>query len=175
VLAAGQVDYLRNQGTASTGMPGQFSTGYVRNNNWFPHLNDPLQRANGYSAAYVMGQQMVFRPDGPGTTRGATVWAAWSSNFKDVVSPIPLFWGAGVSYQGLIPSRKGDLLSGCLIRTEPSRYASSIQTEGVLEFNYQWNHSRFLTIMPHGQYFWQKEGVQKRNATVLGLQLAITL
>ena len=122
-----------------------------------------------------MGQQMVFRPDGPGTSRGATVWAAWSHNTKELISPIPVFWGGGLSYEGLIPTRKNDLISVGLIRAEGSKYAPSTNTEKLLEFNYQWNHSRYLTIIPHLQYLWKQESQESRNATVLGIQLGLTL
>jgi carbohydrate-selective porin OprB len=48
-------------------------------------------------------------------------------------------------------------------------------TEELLELNYQWNHSRYLTITPHVQYLWKGESHESRNATILGIQLAVTL
>jgi carbohydrate-selective porin OprB len=122
-----------------------------------------------------MGQQMVFRPDGPGTSRGATVWGAWSHNTKELISPIPLFWGGGLSYEGLIPGRKNDLISAGLIRAEASKYAPPTKTEELLELNYQWDHSRYLTITPHLQYLWERESHESGNATILGIQLSLTL
>jgi carbohydrate-selective porin OprB len=44
-----------------------------------------------------------------------------------------------------------------------------------LELNYQWNHSRYLTISPHAQYLSNRESHDNRRATVLGIQLALTL
>ena len=175
VLAIGEIDYLYNQRANSTGKPGQLTVGYLHSNNSFPSLASPTQQSDGYSGAYVMGQQMVFRPDGPGTSRGATVWGSWALNSKDLISPIPTFWGAGLSYEGLIPARKNDVLSAGLIRAEASKYAPPSNNEELLELNYQWNHSRFLTITPHAQYLWKQESPVGRNATVLGIQLSITL
>jgi carbohydrate-selective porin OprB len=117
----------------------------------------------------------VYRPDGPGTSRGATVWGAWALNSKDLVSPIPLFWGAGLSYQGLVPARKNDVVSAGLIRAEGSKYASPDNTEQLLELNYQWTHSRYMTITPHAQYLWRGMNAQGRDATILGIQLSVTL
>jgi carbohydrate-selective porin OprB len=175
VLVIGEIDYLHNQAASSTGKPGQLTAGYLHSNNFFPLLTCSADQSEGYSGAYVMGQQMVFRPDGPGTSQGATVWGSWAHNFKDLISPIPLFWGAGLSYEGLIAARKNDVVSAGLIRTEASKYAPPTNTEELLELNYQWNHSHFLTITPHAEYLWKQESRDGRNATVLGIQLSITL
>jgi carbohydrate-selective porin OprB len=175
VLAIGEIDYLRNQRESSAGMPGQITAGFLHSNNSFPSLLNPLDHSGGYSGEYVMGQQMIFRPDGRGTARGATVWGAWAHNSKDLVSQIPLFWGGGLSYEGLIPARKSDILSAGLIRAEASKFASPANSEDLLELNYQWTHSRYLTITPHAQYLWKGPGHESRNATVLGVQLALTL
>jgi porin len=174
VLAVGEIDYLHNQRANSTGKPGQISAGFLHSNNSFPYLGSP-GRSDGYNGAYVMGQQMVFRPGGPGTSRGATVWGTWSHNTKELISPIPLFWGGGLSYEGLIPARKNDLVSAGLIRAEASKYAPSANTEELLELNYQWEHSRYLTITPHLQYLWKRESPGNGNATILGIELSLTL
>ncbi len=175
VLAVGEIDYLRNQRSTSTGKPGEIAAGFLHSNNSFPSLLIPLDHSDGYSGEYLMGQQMVFRPDGPGTSRGATLWAAWAHNSKEIVSPVPQFWGAGISYEALIPARKNDVLSAGIIRAESSKYAPSQHTEDLLELNYQWTHSRYLTITPHMQYLWQQETHPSRNAAVLGIQLGLTL
>ncbi len=175
VVAIAEIDYLHNQGANSTGKPGQLTVGFLHSNNSFPSLISPLDHSDGYNGVYVMGQHMVFRPDGAGTSRGATVWGAWALNSKDVISPIPVFWGAGLSYEGLIPARKKDSVSVGLIRAEASKYAPPTNTEELLELNYQWNHSRYLTITPHGEYLWKRESNSGRNATVLGIQIALTL
>jgi carbohydrate-selective porin OprB len=174
VLIVGEIDYLHNQRANSVGKPGQVAAGYLHSNNSFPFLN-LSGHSDGYDGAYLMGQQMVLRPDGPGTTRGATVWGAWSRNTKDLISPMPLFWGGGLSYEGLISGRKNDLVSVGLIRAEASKLAVPANTEELLELNYQWDHSRYLTITPHAQYLWKGQSHESRNATILGIQLAITL
>jgi carbohydrate-selective porin OprB len=175
VLAIGEVDYLRNQSGNASGKPGQITVGVLHSNNSLPSLTNPAQLSNGYTGAYLMGQQMVLRPDGPGTSRGATVWAAWALNSKPVISPVPVFWGVGLSYEGLVPTRKNDVLSVGLIRAEASKYAPPTYTEDLLELNYQWTHSRYFAIIPHYQYLWNQASHGSRRATVLGIQLALTL
>jgi carbohydrate-selective porin OprB len=174
VLSIGEIDYLRNQSDKSTGMPGQFTLGALHNSNSFPHLVNPLNLAQGYTGIYVLGQQMVFRPDGPGTTRGATVWGAWSHNSRDTVSQFPQFWGAGLSYEALIPARKHDTVSFAIIHAQSSKYVAPSATEQFLELNYQWLHSRYLAVTPHGQYLWKAPGNSTRNAAILGIQVAVT-
>ena len=46
------------------------------------------------------------------TSRGATVWGAWALNSKQLVSPIPVFWGVGLSYEGLIRGERTMLFQG---------------------------------------------------------------
>jgi hypothetical protein len=133
-----------------------------------------LQHSEGYSGAYVRGQQMVFRPDGPGTSTGATIWGAWTFNSKQVISPVPVLSGAGVSYMGLIGARKSDTVSIGLICAEASKYAPSQNTEELLEINYQWAHSRYLTVIPHGQFQWKQQSREGHSAAILGIELALT-
>ena len=174
-LLISELDYLRNQSDKAIGKPGQITAGFLHNNNSFTALNSPLVRSGGYNGVYLMAQQMVYRPHGPGTGQGATVWGTWTFNSKDLVSPIPQFWGAGVSDQGLIPARKNDVVSLGVVRAEGSKYGPPSNTEGQLELNYQWVHSRYLTITPHGQYSWQDRDHLGRSATVLGVQVGLTL
>jgi carbohydrate-selective porin OprB len=175
VLAIGEIDYLRNQKASSAGKPGQITAGFLHSNNSFPSLMNPLEHSDGYSGGYLMGQQMVFRPDGPGTDRGVTVWGAGALNSKQLISPVPMFWGAGLSYEGLLRARKNDTISAGWIRTTASKYAPTASPEELLEINYQFSHSRYLFITPHAQYLWKRENGNRRNATVLGIQISLTL
>ena len=47
-------------------------------------------------------------------TRGATVWGTGALNSKQIISPVPTFWGAGLSYEGLMRARKNDTVSAGL-------------------------------------------------------------
>jgi carbohydrate-selective porin OprB len=169
-----EVDYQRNQELSSSGRPMQIVVGFLHNNNSFAKLNDPAVRTDGYSGVYVLGQEMVYRPGGKGTTQGANVWGAWTYNTRDGINPIPQFWGAGASYNGLIPARKDDIVSIGVMHTGASPLAPQ-PAEHVLEVNYQWVHSRYLVITPHAQWQWSHQNGMTRNAMVLGLQVGLTL
>ncbi|HEX8818045.1 MAG TPA: carbohydrate porin [Terriglobales bacterium] len=175
MLVIGEIDYLHNQSSSAKGKPGQITAGVLHSNNSFPHLNNPLLRSNGYTGAYVMGQQMIFRPEGIGSSRGATIWAGWTYNSHNIICPIPSFWSVGASYQGLIPPRKNDILSVAVLRADGSKFAAPENTEGMLEVNYEWIHSRYLAITPHMQYLWGLQNQKGPNAVVAGIQLGITL
>ena len=62
-----------------------------------------------------------------------------------------------------------------LTRDEASTNAAPANTEELLELNYRWDHSRYLTITPRAQQLWKGESHESRNATILGIPLAITL
>ncbi len=70
VLAMGEIDYLRNQRANSTGKPGQITAGFLHSNSSLPSLVSPSENEGGYSGGYIMGQQMVYRPGGPGSRKG---------------------------------------------------------------------------------------------------------
>jgi carbohydrate-selective porin OprB len=174
VLSIVEADYLVHQGNKKH-KPGQITVGFLRNSDTFPALNNPLAYSDGYNSVYALAQQMVYRPGGPDTTQGATLWGGWTFNSKDLVSSVPEFWSAGTSYVGLIPARKDDTVSIGFIRSEGSKYAPPLNTEGLIELNYQWIHSRYLTIAPHAQYLWRNDNQPSRNILVLGVQLSLTL
>jgi len=71
--------------------------------------------------------------------------------------------------------RKNDIVSLGLVATQASRYAPPNNREKLIELNYQWDHSRYLTITPHIQFLLEGESPKDQNVTVLGIQLALTL
>ncbi len=173
-LSIGEIDYQTHRG-GSKHKPGQIAVGFLHSNNSFPTLNNGDVLVQSYSGTYVLAQQMIYRPGGPGTTQGATIWGAYSYNNQDLTSPMPQFWAAGASYLGLIPARKNDVVSVGIVGTEASKFGSPLNTERLLELNYQWLHSRYLTITPHGQYLWLNGPPTHKNALVLGIQFGLTL
>jgi hypothetical protein len=106
VLTIAEADYFTHQRDKAKGKPGQVTIGYLHSSNSFPALNNPLIRSEGYSGVYLMAQQMVYRPGGLGTTEGATDWGAWTYNFKDLVSPVPVFGVAERVTPGSYPRAK---------------------------------------------------------------------
>jgi porin len=174
-LIVGEVDYLRDQQPSSKGRPGQYAIGLLHSNNAFPSLFSGMRTSDGYSGVYLMGQQMIYGPDGPGGSRGLTIWGAWTRNSKEEISQMPVFAGSGLSYQGLVPTRRGDVVSAGCIYGEANRAVPGLSSEQLFELNYQWKHSRYMIFIPQLQYVRKLGGANRSNIAVAGIQIAITL
>jgi len=173
-LVVAQVSYFPHGIVADQGKQGLYTVGVISNNNSFPTLPNKETQSNGYVGAFILGQETVYQPDGPNTPRGLTVWGSWAYNAKPLVSPIPAFWAAGASYQGLIRSRKEDIASLGWIYGRVSDSIPGTTAEQVLELNYRWQPRSFLAITPDFQYIWNPGGHSAPGVTVLGIQASLT-
>jgi porin len=173
-LVTAQVTYLYNQSSNEKGMPGQYSVGFFEDDNAFPTLPLRISSSDGNSGVYILGQQMVYRPDGPGTTAGLTVWAAGTYSAKQLVSSMPVFGGAGFSYAGLIKRRKKDVAGVAWIYGKTSTFIPAATAAKMLEVNYQWLPMRYITVIPDFQYIWRPTGTNGPGSAVLGVQVNVT-
>jgi len=174
VLAISEIDYLHNQRMSDRGKPGQYTVGLLHNDNSFATLPDSQQKSAGYTGIYVMGQQMVYCPNGPATSKGLTTWATWTYNSKQLVNPMPMFAGAGLSYEGLISARQRDIVSAGWIYGKASKFVPGTTEEQMIEVNYQWRHSQYLVVIPQFQYIRKPSGRSFPDAAVAGIQIALT-
>ena len=117
---------------------------------------------------------MLYRPDGPHTNRGLSAWAAWSYSWKQRVSAMPTYVGAGASYEGLIPHRARDIASIGWAYGTTSNAIPFATPAKLLEANYQIDVTRYLNVMPDFQYIWNPSGAPTPNAAVLGLRINVT-
>jgi porin len=173
-LVVAQISYFPHQIANDQGKQGEYTVGVITSNNSFPTLPDGTSMSSGYAGAFILGQEMVYQPDGPGTARGLTVWGSWAYNSKPIIGPIPLFWGAGASYQGLIPARKNDIISAGWIYGQVSNSLPGTSAEQVLELNYRWSYRRFLSITPDFQYIWNPGGYSVPGIALAGVQASVT-
>jgi porin len=173
-LVVAQVSYFPHQIEKDQGKQGQYTLGFLTDNNPLPALDGSKSNGTGYSGLFAMGQEVVYQPDGPGTSRGLTVWATWAYNSKPLVSPIPVFLGAGASYEGLIPARKRDIVSAGWIYGRVSSYVPGASAEQVLEVNYRWRYGRFFVVTPDFQYIWKPGGYSVPGEAVAGIQASVT-
>jgi porin len=173
-LVVGEISLFPHQIEKDEGRQGEYSVGFLTDNNSFTDLSGGKTNSGGYWGVFAQGQEMVYQPDGPGTSRGLTVWGSWAYNSKPVISPIPLFWGEGASYEGLIPARKKDTLSAGWIYGRVSSSIAGTTAEQVFELNYSLRFGRFLVFTPDFQYLWNPGGYAVPGAAVLGFQAAVT-
>lgn len=173
-LVVAEVSYYPHQIAQDQGKQGEYTVGFITDNNSFPTLPGGTSKDGGYTGVFAMAQEMVYQPDGPGTSRGLTIWGSWAYNSKPLISPIPLFWGAGASYQGLIQSRKNDVAAAGWIYGQSSSYVPNTSAEQVLELNYRFAFRNFLGLTPDFQYIWKPGGYSVPGVAVFGAQLAVT-
>jgi porin len=173
-LVAAEVSYYPHGIVTDQGKQGLYTVGIITDNNSFTTLSNLQTQSGGYVGAFAMAQETIYQPDGPGTSRGLTVWGSWAYNAKPLISPVPLFWGAGASYQGLFRARKQDAASIGWIYGQLSRSILRANAEQVLELNYRWAYRSFLGITPDLQYIWDPGGKSAPGVVVLGVQASLT-
>jgi carbohydrate-selective porin OprB len=174
VLVTAQLSYLYNQGPHEERKQGQYTAGFFEDNNSFATLPKGNRKSDGNSGVFILGQQMVYRPGGPGTSQGLTIWGAWAYSPKQLVSSMPVFGGAGLSYEGLFKKRKQDIVSAAWIYGQSSRYIPHASAAKLFEVNYQWVAKRYVTVVPDFQYIWDTNGTNGTGAAVLGVQVNLS-
>ena len=172
VLSVVQVTYL-NRGL--TGLPGFYAVGGMYDSSRFSRVSEAGGTETGNAAVYAMFQQMVYRDGGPDSQKGLTLWGEVAVTPRPSVSPLPLFGGVGLSYQGAIPGRASDVASVGVIHGAFSRDLPGTTAETVIEANYQFALTGGVSIMPDLQYVIRPGGVRAvGNAFVLGAQVTLS-
>lgn len=174
-LAVAQVNRFVNTGPGGTGMPGQYSVGFFVDGNHFATVGGLPETVKGNRGAYLMAQQQVTRPDGPGSARGVTIWGAVAGNWGQDINPLPLFAAAGASWQGLVASRPQDNAAVGWYYGKPSNALQPPATNSQsLELKYQYAITRALSLLLDVQYAFRVNGLPSPGMAVVGLQVAAT-
>ena len=174
VLVTAQLSYLSNQGPNDKGKQGQYTAGFFADNNSFATLPNETSLTEGNAGVFVLGQQLVYRPKDAGPYEGLTIWGAWAYSSKQIVNSMPLFGGAGLSYQGLFKKRSRDTINAACIYGKTSTFIPYASAAKLFEANYQWVAKRYLTLVPDFQYIWNPTGTNSTGAAVAGLQVNLT-
>jgi carbohydrate-selective porin OprB len=169
-----QATYLHKQGPHDTEKPGEFTAGFFYDTNNFAVLPNQIITTGVNYGVFLMGQQKVWEPS-RGDPEGLTLWGAGTWSPKQIVSPMPWFAGAGLSYQGLIRPRKDDIVSAGWWYGKTSRFIPGSAAAQMIEVNYQWVPSRYVNIIPDFQYIWRPSGFPSAATAVVGIQLNLTL
>jgi porin len=166
--------FLLHSEKGSQGLPGRYRLGAYYDSNQYASLNHPGRQQTGNYGLYVMGDQMVFREGGPGSSRGLSLFGALIYAPSASINPLPLFASVGATYSGLVPTRDRDIAAFAMYYGGFSRYLPGQTYEMVLEWTYAIAVGRRLTIQPDVQYVINPGGVSSvGNAVVLGLQIGI--
>ena len=79
-----------------------------------------------------------------------------------------------MSYEGLIPQRKNDVVSVGWLYGGTSDFIPGASAAKLLEVNYQWVPKRYLRIFPDFQYLWRPTGTTPSDVAVFGVRLNLT-
>ncbi len=170
----GEVGYTVHAENDAPGLRGRYRLGGYYDSNQYVSLSNPGRQQTGNYGFYVIGEQMVIREGGPGSSKGLSLFGTLIYAPQASINPLPWFGSAGASYRGLVPGRDRDTAAFALYYGGFSRYLPGQTYEMVLEWTYAIAVGRRLTVQPDIQYVINPGGVSSiGNAVVLGVQLAI--
>jgi porin len=170
----GEVGYRLNSEKDATGLPGRYGVGGYYDSNQYAWISNPGRQQTGNYGFYLLGEQMVYRPDGPGSTQGLSLFGALIYAPQQRINPMPWFASAGASYRGLVPGRDKDTAGFALYYGGFSRDLPGQTYELVLEWTYAIAVTRWLTVQPDVQYVINPGGRSSvGNAIVVGAQLTV--
>ncbi len=129
---------------------------------------------NGSAGFYVSGQQMVYRE--PDTAdQGLTPWVVASFLPRESVNELPVFFGGGLVYKGLVPTRDDDATALGFFYGKLSKDINPGGSEKILEMNYTAQLTKFFYVRPDIQLVFDPAGVSSADtAVVFGGEIGIT-
>ena len=179
VMAIGQLAYLHENGELDTGLPGTYYLGAFYAGDSYSYVNSGSRNENtqekiGNYGFYLEGQQMLYRPDGAGTSRGLTAWFAFALQPDQDINKMPSMGAIGASYEGLFKDRPMDQAAFAVYRGNLSRDIKGATAETLLEINYSFVTTPWLTITPDIQYIFNPDGkTDRKDVVVIGSQFVV--
>jgi porin len=183
VFAIGEVSYAWHQIEEAAeeggepaipeGLPGLAKVGIFGESGNREDLKDGRDK-DGNAGFYVSLEQMVYRE--PETAdQGLTPWAVASFLPRQSINEVPVFFGAGLVYKGLIPSRDDDAAAIGFFYGNISRDINPGGSEKVLEINYTVQLTPWFYVRPDLQLVFDPAGVSSADtAVVFGGEIGIT-
>ena len=177
IMVIGEVDYLWNLGGGgeAAGLPGEVKVGGWYDSGPRPRLSDETSNSGDNGGFYVGLQQMAFREGAADSTEGLTPWAVVTYAPKQSINTIPFFLGAGMVYQGLIPTRDDDQAAIGFYWGVLSHDIDNTTSERILEFAYTAQLTPWFYVRPNAQFIFRPGGTSDNSdAVVLGGEVGIT-
>lgn len=182
VFAVGEVSYGWNQlkeaengeeQQVPEGLAGMVKLGIFGESGDREDLRDGGDK-DGTAGFYVSAQQMVYRE--PDTAdQGLTPWAVASFLPRELVNELPVFFGGGLVYKGLVPTRDDDNAAVGFFYGKLSKDINPGGSEKVLEVNYTAQMTKWFYVRPDVQIVFDPAGVSSVDpAIVFGGEIGIT-
>ncbi len=117
---------------------------------------------------------MVYRE--PDTAdQGLTPWVVASFLPRESVNELPVFFGGGLVYKGLVPTRDDDATALGFFYGKLSKDINPGGSEKILEMNYTAQLTKFFYVRPDIQLVFDPAGVSSADtAVVFGGEIGIT-
>ncbi|WP_395684762.1 carbohydrate porin [Aestuariivirga sp.] len=179
MMVIGQITYLHQQAKNDSGLPGTYFLGAFYASDSYSRLDGkggsgPKHLETGNYGFYVMGQQMVYREGGAGSSQGMTSWLSLTLQPDESINQMPLMLAGGASYEGLFPGRPADTTAFAVYYGKLSNDIENTTAETVFELNHTFWATPWLGITPDFQYILDPNGDTNRaDVVVIGGQLMV--
>ncbi len=188
VLLAFEAGYEPAHQLDDGSLPGHYKVGGYYSTNRFrrfdapPGSDLPSDAEHGSGGYYFLLDQMVFREAGD-----QGLWPFLTLVFapSEEINTFPFFFSAGLTYEGLLPTRDADIgifgivygsFSPDLRRSQAGSPQGQQDFEMVLEWAYIVQVARWLHIQPDLQFIINPGGTGNiPDAVVIGAQIAVNL
>ena len=162
-----------NEPKPSGGLPGLAKLGIFGESGHREDLKDGRDK-DGNAGFYLSLEQMVYRE--PGTEDlGLTPWVVASFLPRESINELPVFFGAGLVYKGLIPTREDDNTAVGFFYGKLSSDINPGGSEKVLEINHTAQLTPWFYVRPDIQLVFDPAGVSSADtAVVFGGEIGIT-
>jgi len=172
-MEVGQLSYKLNGESDTSGLPGIFYLGGFYSGAFYSPLTGGADEKGDYGF-YLQAQQMMYREGGPGSDVGLTPWFSVTYNPQQRLNQLPVLASVGAVYQGLIRGRSDDTTAIAFYYGKISNDLPAHTGEKVIETDYNWWATPWLTITPDAQYIFNPNGgSSSTNALVLGTQVTV--
>lgn len=181
VFAIGELSYAWHQPhedeegeeEPAAGLPGMAKVGIFGESGDREDLRDGRSK-DGNPGFYVSLEQMVYRE--PGTVdQGLTPWAVAAFLVREPINELPVFFGGGLVYKGLIPGRDQDRAAIGFYYAKLSSDLKPSGSEKILELAYTVQLTPWLYVRPDLQLVFDPAGVGSADtAVVFGGEIGIT-
>ncbi len=176
VILLGELGYLHNQGINSTDLPGNYKFGGYYDSGEFKQLDGSSKEHSGNFGFYWQFDQMLYREDSSESDHGLTSWATVTLAPSSDINTFPLFFSAGLVYQGLFPGRNDDATAFGLAFGKFSKDLSGQDFEMLLEWSHTFGVTHWLSVQPDIQYIIHPGGTGEiPDSLVIGMEVGIIL
>ncbi len=182
VFAIGEASYAWHQPEepedggepkASDGLPGLAKVGIFGESGDREDLKDGRDK-DGNAGFYLSLEQMVYREPNS-VDEGLTPWAVGAFLPRQSINELPAFFGAGLVYKGLIPTRDEDHTALGFFYGKLSGDLDPGGSEKILEINHTIQATPWFYVRPDLQLVFDPAGVSSADtAVVFGGEIGIT-